>query len=339
MPRISDQRGLVGARRPGHRAPERRTRAGAAGALAHSSCRDTNRSQRVTHGPQSASRGVCMSLPARGRGLTRCAPRATTPRGLRIVGARRHRRRRARGPRGAAAADVPVADLRAALADVAAPRDPMPHLRAPGSSVIAEVKRRSPSKGDLAEIADPAALARQYAAGGAAAVSVLTEERRFGGSLDDLRAVRAAVDVPVLRKDFIVDGYQVVEARAAGADLVLLIVAALDDDELRRLHDQARGLGMTVLVEVHDEAETERAVDAGRRAAGRQRPQPQDPRDRPGRLRPARTADPRRPGQGRRVRHLQPGRREALRRARAPGRCWWARRWSRTATPRGPCGR
>ena len=164
--------------------------------------------------------------------------------------------------------EVPEAELRAALADVAAPRDPMPHLRAPGSSVIAEVKRRSPSKGDLAEIADPAALARQYAAGGAAAVSVLTEERRFGGSLDDLRAVRAAVDVPVLRKDFIVDGYQVVEARAAGADLVLLIVAALDDDELRRLHDQARGLGMAVLVEVHDEAETERAVALGAELLG-----------------------------------------------------------------------
>ena len=105
------------------------------------------------------------------------------------------------------------------------------------------MKRRSPSKGDLAEIADPAALARHYAAGGAAAISVLTEERRFGGSLDDLRAVRAAVDVPLLRKDFIVEPYQLLEARAAGADLVLLIVAALDDDLLRRLHDQARELG------------------------------------------------------------------------------------------------
>jgi indole-3-glycerol phosphate synthase len=158
---------------------------------------------------------------------------------------------------------VPAADLRAALADVDPPRDPMPHFRAPGSSVIAEVKRRSPSKGALADIPDPAVLAREYAAGGAAAISVLTEQRRFGGSLDDLRAVRAAVDTPLLRKDFIVESYQLLEARAAGADLALLIVAALDDDTLRRLHDEARDLGLTVLVEVHDEAETERAVAIG----------------------------------------------------------------------------
>ncbi|MFC6285640.1 indole-3-glycerol phosphate synthase TrpC [Nocardioides sp. GCM10027113] len=163
---------------------------------------------------------------------------------------------------------TPAADLRAALADVPAPRDPMPHFRAPGSSVIAEVKRRSPSKGDLAEIPDPAELAAAYARGGAAAISVLTEERRFGGSLDDLRAVRAAVDVPLLRKDFIVTSYQLLEARAAGADLVLLIVAALDTDELRRLHDEARELGMTVLVEVHDEPETERAVALGAELVG-----------------------------------------------------------------------
>ncbi|WP_121252648.1 indole-3-glycerol phosphate synthase TrpC [Nocardioides ferulae] len=161
-----------------------------------------------------------------------------------------------------------LADLRASLADVAPPRDPMPHFRAPGSSVIAEVKRHSPSKGALAEIPDPAALARQYAAGGAAAISVLTEQRRFGGSLEDLRAVRAAVDVPILRKDFVVTEYQLVEARAAGADLVLLIVAALPDDLLRRLHDQARELGMAVLVEVHDEAETERAVAVGAELVG-----------------------------------------------------------------------
>jgi indole-3-glycerol phosphate synthase len=157
-------------------------------------------------------------------------------------------------------AALPLSDLLAHLADAPAPRDPMPHFRARGSSVIAEVKRRSPSKGALADIPDPAVLAAAYARGGAAAISVLTEERRFGGSLDDLRAVRAAVDVPVLRKDFIVETYQLVEARAAGADLALLIVAALDDDTLRRLYDEAGELGLTVLVEVHDEAEVERAL-------------------------------------------------------------------------------
>jgi indole-3-glycerol phosphate synthase len=162
----------------------------------------------------------------------------------------------------------PLADVRASLSDVDPPLDPMPHFRAPGSSVIAEVKRKSPSKGELADIADPAALATAYAAGGAAAISVLTERRRFGGSLEDLAAVRAAVDTPVLRKDFIVTSYQLVEARAAGADLALLIVAALDDDDLRRLHDEARELGLTVLVEVHDEAETERAVALGAELVG-----------------------------------------------------------------------
>jgi indole-3-glycerol phosphate synthase len=161
-----------------------------------------------------------------------------------------------------------LADLRAALADVDPPRDPMPHFRGPGSSVIAEVKRRSPSKGDLADIADPAALAGAYAAGGAAAISVLTEQRRFGGSIDDLRTVRAAVGTPLLRKDFIVASYQLVEARAAGADLALLIVAALDDDSLRRLYDEAGELGLTVLVEVHDEPETERAVALGAELIG-----------------------------------------------------------------------
>ncbi len=163
---------------------------------------------------------------------------------------------------------TPIVDVRASLADVEAPRDPMPHFRAAGSSVIAEVKRRSPSKGELADIPDPSALASAYAAGGAAAISVLTEQRRFGGSLDDLRAVRAAVDTPLLRKDFIVTSYQLLEARAAGADLVLLIVAGLGDDDLRRLHDEARELGLTVLVEVHDEPETERAVALGAELIG-----------------------------------------------------------------------
>jgi indole-3-glycerol phosphate synthase len=165
-------------------------------------------------------------------------------------------------------ADTTPADLRAALADVEPARDPMPHFRGQGVSVIAEVKRRSPSKGELAEIPAPAALAQAYARGGAAAISVLTEERRFGGSLADLRAVRAAVDLPVLRKDFIVTPYQLLEARAAGADLALLIVAALDDDALRSLHDEARELGLTVLVEVHDEPETERAVALGAELIG-----------------------------------------------------------------------
>jgi indole-3-glycerol phosphate synthase len=165
-------------------------------------------------------------------------------------------------------AQVSEADLRALVAEADPPRDPMPAFRSPGLSVIAEVKRRSPSKGDLADIPDPAALARSYAAGGADAISVLTEERRFNGCLDDLRAVRAAVDTPVLRKDFIVTGYQLLEARAAGADLVLLIVAALDDATLARLHDEARALGLTVLVEVHDAGEIARALAVGAELIG-----------------------------------------------------------------------
>jgi len=139
---------------------------------------------------------------------------------------------------------------------------------APGLAVIAEVKRASPSKGALADIPDPATLAAAYASGGATAISVLTEPRRFSGSLDDLAAVRARVDTPVLRKDFLVTPYQVTEARAWGADLVLLIVAALPQRELVALKDQAEALGMTVLVEVHDEEETRRAVDAGARVVG-----------------------------------------------------------------------
>ena len=157
-------------------------------------------------------------------------------------------------------AAAPLEDVQAAAAAAAPPLDPLPAFRALGVAVIAEVKRKSPSKGALAEIADPAALASDYAAGGAAAISVLTEERRFGGSLADLRAVRAAVDVPLLRKDFIVSPYQLWEARAAGADLVLLIVAALTDPDLAALHQQALDLGMTALVEVHDEAEAARAT-------------------------------------------------------------------------------
>src|SRR5690242_13526732 len=137
----------------------------------------------------------------------------------------------------------------------------MPGIRsAEGVAVIAEVKRSSPSKGALADIPEPGRLARAYAAGGASAISVLTEERRFSGSLADLDEVRAAVRTPLLRKDFMVDPYQVTEARLHGADLVLLIVAGLDDVLMRDLHQQARELGMTALVEVHDAAELDRAL-------------------------------------------------------------------------------
>ena len=129
--------------------------------------------------------------------------------------------------------------------------------------IIAEIKRASPSRGPLAEIADPASLAVSYETAGASAISVLTEGRRFGGSLDDLEAVRASVTLPVLRKDFIADPYQVFEARAAGADLALLIVAALDQPTLQSLFTLITELGMTPLVETHSADEVSRAVDLG----------------------------------------------------------------------------
>jgi indole-3-glycerol phosphate synthase len=134
--------------------------------------------------------------------------------------------------------------------------------------VIAEVKRASPSKGALAAIADPAALAADYEAGGARVISVLTETRRFGGSLDDLAAVRDAVGVPILRKDFIVSSYQLWEARAYGADLVLLIVAALEQNALVSLVERAQSIGLVPLVEVHTAGELERAMAAGARVLG-----------------------------------------------------------------------
>lgn len=140
--------------------------------------------------------------------------------------------------------------------------------RADGIPVIAEIKRASPSKGHLSDIPDPAALAREYERGGASAISVLTEGRRFLGSLDDFDKVRAAVHIPVLRKDFIVTDYQIYEARAHGADLVLLIVAALDDAQLKHLLDLAHELSMTVLVETHTREEIERACQAGAKVIG-----------------------------------------------------------------------
>ncbi|WP_404861434.1 indole-3-glycerol phosphate synthase TrpC [Gephyromycinifex aptenodytis] len=163
---------------------------------------------------------------------------------------------------------MPLSALKERVDRVAPARNAEAALRMEGVSVIAEVKRSSPSKGALAMIADPAALATDYEAGGASVISVLTEGRRFGGSLADLAAVRAAVDIPVLRKDFIVSGYQVVEARAHGADMVLLIVAALEQDELVALHERVQSLGMAALVEVHDEEETQRALDAGAQIIG-----------------------------------------------------------------------
>lgn len=149
-----------------------------------------------------------------------------------------------------------------------APRDFAAALTGPGPNVIAEVKRASPSKGDLAPGLDAGACAYEYQDHGAAAVSVLTEPEFFKGSLDDLAAVRAAVSLPVLRKDFIIDEYQLVEARAYGADAVLLIVAALDDDGLKALLAGCRALKLSALVEVRDEAELGRALRAGARLIG-----------------------------------------------------------------------
>jgi indole-3-glycerol phosphate synthase len=160
---------------------------------------------------------------------------------------------------------LPLGDLRAAAAELAPPRGLRAAVRRgpEGPRVIAEVKRRSPSKGDIRVDLDPAALATAYAAAGAAAVSVLTEPRHFAGSPGDLRAVRAAVDLPVLRKDFVTTPYQVWEARAWGADAVLLIVAALDPPSLRALLEEAAGAGLDALVEVHTEPEAVVAAAAG----------------------------------------------------------------------------
>ena len=165
-------------------------------------------------------------------------------------------------------ARVSLDELKAKVATMPPTRPVLPVLRGEDIAVIAEVKRRSPSKGDLASIPDPAVLAAAYEEGGAHVISVLTEERRFGGSLADLAAVRAAVDIPVLRKDFIVSSYQLWEARAHGADLVLLIVAALDQAALECLHERAESIGLSVLVEVHDVDEVQRAVAAGARIIG-----------------------------------------------------------------------
>lgn len=158
--------------------------------------------------------------------------------------------------------------LKERVAQTPQPKDGVAALKGDSIKVICEVKRSSPSKGALAAIADPAALAADYEAGGASVISVLTEQRRFGGSLADLEAVRGKVDIPVLRKDFVVTAYQLWEARAYGADLVLLIVAALEQSALVSLVERAESLGLTPIVEAHDEEETARAVDAGARIIG-----------------------------------------------------------------------
>jgi indole-3-glycerol phosphate synthase len=160
-----------------------------------------------------------------------------------------------------------------AVESAAADRSPRAHAMAralsrPGVRVIAECKRRSPSRGILRRYYRPAHIAAGYARAGAAAISVLTEPTFFDGSLDHLREVRAAVDLPILRKDFIVNEYQIVEARAAGADAVLLIVAALDDRDLRVLMTAAAAYGLAALVEAHDADEARRAVDAGATLVG-----------------------------------------------------------------------
>ena len=164
---------------------------------------------------------------------------------------------------------MPLDAVKQAAAAAPAPLDARRWLRhADAVPIIAEIKRASPSKGHLADIPDPAALAAEYERGGAAAISVLTEGCRFLGSLDDLDRVRAAVHIPVLRKDFITTPYQIWEARAHGADIVLLIVAALDDATLRELLDLTHELGMTALVETHTAEEIERAVQAGAAVIG-----------------------------------------------------------------------
>ena len=204
--------------------------------------------------------------------------------------------------------ELPQADLESRLSGRGEDRPFNEALVRPGLSLIAEFKRRSPSAGEISATATVAEQVRAYERGGAAALSVLTDEPHFGGSLDDLRAARAACGMPIIRKDFIVDPYQLYEAAINGADAVLLIVRALDDESLRALYDEARSLDLDCLVEVHDGEELERALEARRRGDRDQQPQPRPGQRRPGdHLR----ADARRAGRqdrGRRERHLRPRR-------------------------------
>lgn len=163
---------------------------------------------------------------------------------------------------------LPLATLHEQMLSQKAALNAIDFLTRDEMSVIAEVKRASPSKGKLADIADPAHLAEKYQEAGAATISVLTERRRFGGSLEDLDAVRARVEIPVLRKDFMVDEYQFYEARAHGADMVLLIVAALSKSQLKDFYDLATELGMAALIEIHTHAELESAMEISPRIIG-----------------------------------------------------------------------
>ena len=170
---------------------------------------------------------------------------------------------------GRAKVAVPEAALRERLADAPSVRDFLARLGRPGRiRLIAEVKKASPSAGVIRADFQPAEIARIYQRHGADCISVLTDRPYFQGSLDDLRQVRAAVDLPVLRKDFIIDTYQVVEARAAGADAVLLIAECLDDAALQELHDAVIELGMTPLVELFDPANLPRVLAVGARLVG-----------------------------------------------------------------------
>jgi indole-3-glycerol phosphate synthase len=165
-------------------------------------------------------------------------------------------------------AEVPLEELRKRLAERPEQRPFGEALVRPGLSVIAEFKRRSPSAGEIRPGAAPADIARAYDEAGAAALSVLTDESNFGGSLDDLREARAACELPILQKDFIVDSYQLYEAALAGADAVLLIVAALESEHVGRLYEEARGLDLDVVVEVHNEPELETALTVDAEVVG-----------------------------------------------------------------------
>jgi indole-3-glycerol phosphate synthase len=164
--------------------------------------------------------------------------------------------------------EIPLERLKEMARRAASPRDAVAALSGQDVAVIAEVKRASPSKGKMASIADPAALACEYEAGGASVISVLTEPRHFDGSLQDLATIRERVAVPVLRKDFIISSYQLWEARAHGADMVLLIVAVLEQNALVSLVERAVSIGLVPLVEVHTDAEVVRAVEAGAKVIG-----------------------------------------------------------------------